>query len=360
MKNDWWQHKAHILQLAADSHNMKIFYKELKAVYGPVKPCSAPVRDIDGTLLTDNAHILKCWADHFQSVLNQPSSFDDCVLDELPSWTVDEDLDVAPTLDEVRKAVDQMSSGRAPGIDGIPAEVLMNGASCLLERLTELFSTIWNEEAVPQDFKDAVIVHLYKHKGDRACCDNHRGISLLSIAGKVLARVLLNRLSHHVYCNDIIPENQSGFRAGRGTMDMIFTARQLQEKCREEHQDMYAIFVDVTKAFDTVSRRGLWMVLWQIRCPEKFDKIIQSFHDGMQGQVIDEGELSELFSISNGTKQCCVLAHSSTVIQYFLFYDVASCLQELRYRHPSPLPPRWECFQPPQAPSPHKNPICHD
>jgi len=50
---------------------------------------------------------------------------------------------------------------------------------------------------------------------------------------------------------------------------------------------MYAIFVDLTKAFNTVSRRGLWMVLRQIGCPEKFVKIIQSFHDGMQGQFID-------------------------------------------------------------------------
>ena len=202
---------------------------DLKAVYGPVKPCSTPVRDIDGTLLTDKAHILKRWADHFQTVLNRPSNFDDCVLDELPGWPVDEGLDAVPTLDEVRKSVGQMSSGKAPGTDGMTAEVLKNGNSCLLEHLTKLFGTIWKVEAVPQDFKDALIVHLYKRKGNRACCDNHSGISLLSIAGKVLARVLLNRLSHHVHSNDIIPERQSGFRTCRGTMDVIFTARQLQE-----------------------------------------------------------------------------------------------------------------------------------
>jgi len=141
-----------------------------------------------------------------------------------------------------------------------------------------------------------------------------RGISLLwPIAGKVLIRVLLNRLSYHVYSNDTIPESQSGLRTGRGTMDMIFTARQLQEKCREQHRHMYAIFIDLTKAFDPVSRRGLWMVLRRIGCPEKFVEIIQSFHDGMQGEVIDEGELSELFGVSNGTKQGCP---SSTVIQH--------------------------------------------
>ena len=64
-------------------------------------------------------------------------------------------------------------------------------------------------------------------KGDRAVCDNHRGISLLSIAAKVLAGELLNRLNGHVKCSIVIPESQCGFRSGRGTMDMIFTARQV-------------------------------------------------------------------------------------------------------------------------------------
>jgi len=89
---------------------------------------------------------------------------------------------------------------------------------------------------------------------------------------------------------------------------MIFTARQILEKCREQHRDLYAIFVDLTKAFDTVNRKGLWMMLRRIGCPDKFVKIIESFHEAMQGQLIDEGEVSEHFAISNGTKQGCVLA----------------------------------------------------
>ena len=124
--------------------------------------------------------------------------------------------------------------------------------------ITNLFRKIWKEESVPQDFKDALIVHIYKRKGDRACCDNHRGVTLLSIASKVLARVLLNRLTEHVFSNDIIPDSQCGFRKGRGTSDMIFTIRQLQEKCREQLQELYMVFIDLTKAFDTVNRRALW------------------------------------------------------------------------------------------------------
>ena len=112
-------------------------------------------------------------------------------------------------------------------------------------------------EAIPQDLKDASIIHLYKRKGNPLVCDNHRGISLLSIAGKILAKILLNRLNAHLDQAGLIPESQCGFRKDRGTIDMIFTARQLQEKCQEQNLDLYMTFVDLTKAFDTVSRDGL-------------------------------------------------------------------------------------------------------
>ena len=68
-------------------------------------------------------------------------------------------------------------------------------------------------------------------------CDGHRGISLLSIPGKILGRVILNRLSKHVGEIGVLPESQCGFLAGRNTMDMIFTARQLQ-KCREQQREL--------------------------------------------------------------------------------------------------------------------------
>ena len=59
----------------------------------------------------------------------------------------------------------------------------------------KLCERTWDQEAVPRDFKDARIVHIFKRKGNRAYCDNHQGISLLSIAGKIIARVVLSRLS---------------------------------------------------------------------------------------------------------------------------------------------------------------------
>ena len=104
----------------------------------------------------------------------------------------------------------------------------------MAEKLTELFQCMWRKEAIPQDFKDVSIIHLYKRKGNPQVCDKHRGISLLSIAGKILAKILLNRLNAHLDKAGLIPESQCGFRKDRGIIDMIFTARQLQEKCKSK------------------------------------------------------------------------------------------------------------------------------
>ena len=190
------------------------------------------------------------------------------------------ELDLPPNLQETQKAIKQLSSGKAPGIDAIPAEVYKSCGDLLQAKLVSIFQSAWKHGALPQDFKDASIVHLYKRKGNRQSCDNHRGISLLSIAGKILARVLLNRLIHHLE-QGLLPESQCGFRAGRGTADMIFAARQLQEKCQEQNVDLYTTFVDLTKAFDTVSRDGLWKIMAKYSCPNHFITIIQQFHDGM-------------------------------------------------------------------------------
>uniref|UniRef100_A0A3P8TK88 Reverse transcriptase domain-containing protein n=1 Tax=Amphiprion percula TaxID=161767 RepID=A0A3P8TK88_AMPPE len=97
-----------------------------------------------------------------------------------------EELD---SLISLTKVVNQLSCGKAPGADAIPAEIYRSGGPALTQKLTELFSSCWSNGTLPQDFKDASIVHVYKRKGNRQDCNNHRGISLLSIAGKILARV---------------------------------------------------------------------------------------------------------------------------------------------------------------------------
>ena len=89
---------------------------------------------------------------------------------------------------------------------------------------------------------------------------------------------------------------------------MMFAARQLQEKCQEQHVDLFSTYVDLTKAFDAVSREGLWKIMAKYGCPQKFISMVQHLHDGMQARVQDNSETSEPFPVSNGMKQGCVLA----------------------------------------------------
>ena len=216
-------------------------------------------------------------------MLNRPSSVNDNAVNRLPQIECNVLLDEFQTVTVTRKAIQHLSSGKAPGTDAIPAEVYKAGGVPMAEKLTELFQCIWRKEAIPQDFKDASIIHLYKRKGNPQVCDNHRGISHLSIAGKILAKILLNRLNAHLDQAGLIPESQCGFRKDRGTIDMIFKARQLQEKYQEQNVDLYMTFVDLTKAFDTVSRDGLWKIMAKFGCPPRYIAMVRQFHDGMQG-----------------------------------------------------------------------------
>ncbi|XP_063588823.1 uncharacterized protein LOC134765962 [Penaeus indicus] len=164
-----------------------------------------------------------------------------------------------------------------------PSKIWKHGGATLANSLLMLIKQAWKKGTVPQEWKNANIVTIYK-KGDRTLCGNYRGISLLSIAGKAFARILLNRLNAHI-TPEVVPESQCGFRSNRSTVDMIFCLRQLQEKCIEHNRPLYVVFVNFTKAFDTVGRTGLWQLLKKYGCPEKFTKMIKSLHTGMTAKV---------------------------------------------------------------------------
>lgn len=99
---------------------------------------------------------------------------------------------------------------------------------------------------------DSNIITLYKNKGDCSDCNNYPEMSLLSIIGKAFTRLVLNKLQ--TLAERLYPEALCGFRAGRSTIDMIFSLRQLQEKCGEQRKHLHIALIDLTKAFDLVSR----------------------------------------------------------------------------------------------------------
>lgn len=107
------------------------------------------------------------------------------------------------------------------------------------------------EERVPDSWYEAIIIPLYK-KGDKKKCDNYRGISLLNSAYKVFSRIILNRMVPYV--EDCLGEYQCGFRKGRSTTEHLSVIGQIIEKRYEYWQNMWQLFIDFKKAYDSIHR----------------------------------------------------------------------------------------------------------
>ena len=153
------------------------------------------------------------------------------------------------------------------------------------------------------------MIKVFHKKADRSDCNNFRGISLVSHAGKVLLKIVANRLSNFCEAQQILPEEQCGFRPTRSTIDMLFVVRRLQKLGRQRKIPLYMCFVDLQKAYDSVDRELLWKVLARAGVPSVMIDVIRQFHDGMRARVrMDDGELSERFEVTQGLRQGCVLS----------------------------------------------------
>ena len=245
-------------------------------------------------MLTGKTEILDHWKRHFDSLLNRDTEVAATALNALSPLPIQQNMDDTPGHEEIETAIKSLKTGKSAGPYGLAAEFYQRGGSVLVEEVTKVIHCIWDTEVIPNELKDADIIPIFKRKGDKADCTNWRGISLLSIAGKVLSRILLNR-QIKLIAEDILPESQCGIREGRSTTDMVFTLRQLQEKSREQQKPLYMVFIDLTKAFDSVNHEALWQVLGRLGCPSKFVNLINQLHEGMSARVIYGGEKSEGF-----------------------------------------------------------------
>lgn len=125
--------------------------------------------------------------------------------------TCNDNMVAASSLDEVSATISATKNCRAPGSDCIPAEIFEYGGEIVLRQLHGLFLNIWNSEDISQDFKDTTTVSIYKRKAEKSNSDNYCSISLLSIAGQILTRVLFDCPLCNI-ANHPLLESQCGFR----------------------------------------------------------------------------------------------------------------------------------------------------
>ena len=210
-----------------------------------------------------------------------------------------------PTAEEVAEAMGKLKEGKAGGKNGILPEMVRGCGETMMDYTLDMFRTVWMEQRVPQEWRDALLVPIPK-KGDLTQCDNWRGISLLDVMGKVFTKVIQMRLQK--VAEEVLPDSQCGFRAGRGCADMIFCARQLMEKAREHNTTLYLLFIDLRKAYDSIPREALWQVLRKYGIPPTLVNIIRSLHDGMKTEITMDGATTPEIEVTNGLRQGCTIA----------------------------------------------------
>ena len=308
----WWASKATELEAAMVDGRMRDSFGVLSTLRSKPGRTGSSLRDKTGETLDTPEAIMARWTQHFQEVLKANDDVDlDCSGFWHSSVVVEEvlserqlELVTSPSYEEVKSAVMSMASRKAAGEDGIVAELLQ--FPVCISWLERLFRVVWQHRSVPQAWQDAICVPLYKGKGRPDECDNYRGIMLLSVPGKVYARILLRRLA--VFAENALSESQNGFRKGRSCTDAIFTLRRLVELTLEQQQQLYLAFVDFTKAYDSVRRERLWEILHDVGLPHEFIVRIAAFHLHTSVRVRLADLFGPEFRTRLGLRQGCVLA----------------------------------------------------
>ena len=151
-----------------------------------------------------------------------------------------------------------MGAGKAPGVDGITVELFRAMTTAVEVRLHDLFCVILVCESISADWKKGLIDRLPK-KGNLTKCGNWRGITLMSVTAKVMGKVLIQRISDGIDAK--LRKEQAGFRQGRSTKEQIVILRNTAEQTIEWNSSLYVRFVDYEKAFVSVDRETLWIIM---------------------------------------------------------------------------------------------------
>ena len=129
----------------------------------------------------------------------------------------------------------------------IPAELIQAGGKAMIDIRTAICNKIWNTGEWPITWTQSLVTTLPK-KGNLQLCQNCRKVNLISHSSKVMLKIILNRLQ--LQAEEIIAEEQAGFRARRSTTEQIFNLRILCEKYLQHQQNLYHVFIDFKKTFE--------------------------------------------------------------------------------------------------------------
>ena len=292
-------------------NNSKKAYQLVKDLATEKQGKSTTIQDKSGKCLTEENEILNRWTEYSSDLYNYETDGDPIVLDcpQIP------DRKHHPILrEEVEAAIKALKMGKSAGVDNIPAELVQAGGEAMIDILTAICNKIWKTGEWPTTWTQFLVITLPK-KGNLQLCQNYRTISLISHPSKVMLKIILNRIQPQA--EEIIAEEQAGFRAGRSTTEQIFNLRILCEKYLQHQQNLYHVFIDFKKAFDRVWHEALWATMRKYNINASIIRAIENLYDKVKNdEVLFNGSTGEWFRTTVGVRHGCLL--SPTLFNIFL------------------------------------------
>ena len=267
-KKDFIEGKAAELDQAIQKKYIGATFKILRELTGQHNMASTSLKAANRETIYDQSQCLGLWKQHFDILLNSdpPDSIDPGLVAAAAEATAAPDGDEF-SPEEIRSAVKKLKNKKAAGTCGIVSELLTTGSPAMILRLKMVFSIIWRTEVILSDWKKGILVPVFKHKGSKTDYNNYRGITLLSVPGKLFAMLLLKRATS--FLRTLCRPQQAGFMQGRSTTEQIHTVRQIVEKTVEFIKKVHIAFIDFRSTFDTVDRLSFWLILKAVALPAK-------------------------------------------------------------------------------------------
>ena len=224
-------------------------------------------------------------------------------------------------LMELQKVVRKFKRRKSPGPDDVPMEIFKEMDEESLQSVLNILNQWWLAEKIePEEALFARVVLLYK-KGDTSKMENYRPISLLNSIYKIFAAIVHNRLADKL--DKFLQKMQFGFRKGRGTADAIHCVRRAAEHGEQTKTKTRLVLLDWEKAFDKVTREGLYSALERMAVDSKIQRVIKALYKKPMFKVETDGIESNWHEQKTGIRQGCPLSpYLFLVVMTVMFHDV--------------------------------------
>ena len=282
-----------------DSKRFFSFYKNnSKDRVGPL--------EVEGEIVEKDEKMVEVLNNYFSSVFTNENDFEVILADSAKNGELRMPEEFGLNIEEIRQAILGMSVSKAAGPDQIYSRVLHEG----VDYFAKIFYLIFNRSLsfceIPLDWKEANVVPLFK-KGDKKEVSNYRPVSLTSLVGKILEKVIKNRICDFLEKNGLIMDSQHGFRTGRSCLTNLLSFFEYVTRKLDEASDVDIIYLDFSKAFDTVPHRRLLYKLRQIGVSEVIADWVENWLYGRTQRVVLNGHKSSWKSVGSGVPQGSVL-----------------------------------------------------